>query len=205
MFDLQDLRVFELKNSWLTHFSYEALHNLPNLETLNLTGNFISSLKSNGWKYLPKLETIDLRDNVIQQITSWLDYFGSLKFLRTLHLDKNRLRRFDTKLLILLPDLKELTLTNNDIEVLERDTYQDRVSNIEELDLSFNKLKRIEANIFHRTPVLKVLRLNGNPLDSSFQLQTVLNVTKVKVLELDQCELQDFTLPNQLVSVNTFI
>ncbi|CAD5206432.1 unnamed protein product [Bursaphelenchus okinawaensis] len=65
-------------------------------------------------------------------------------------------------------------------------------TSLEELNLSFNKLKKFEANYFTQG-VLTVLNLDGNAIGDSLDVSAF---TKLKFLSLNSCELSTLTMAN---------
>lgn len=86
---------------------------------IDLRSNKIPTIENLG-ATLDQFDTIDLSDNDISRV----DGFPTLKRLKTLFLNNNRISKFAPNLHEFLPNLEELILTNNNIqEFADIETY----------------------------------------------------------------------------------
>ncbi|KAM4652714.1 extracellular matrix protein 2 isoform 2-T4 [Discoglossus pictus] len=132
----------------------------PDLKSLDLLGNFITSIPHDAFNGLPNLEMINFSKNKI--LSSGIDpqAFKSLKNLKRLYLDGNVLVKVPPE----LPStLEELKLNENKIDSLEKDSLQD-LTNLVTLELEGNQLS--EANVsplaFKPLQRLSYMRLGRN-------------------------------------------
>uniref|UniRef100_A0A3P9NZ81 Extracellular matrix protein 2 n=1 Tax=Poecilia reticulata TaxID=8081 RepID=A0A3P9NZ81_POERE len=110
--------------------------NIPELKSLSLEGNNISSIPAGAFNGIPNLEWINLKKNKLTSAGIDPKAFMGLKMLRRLYLDEN--------LLDVVPS--------------------DLPSTLQELKINENKLRGIDENSFQDLSSLVILELEGNLL-----------------------------------------
>ncbi|XP_051483235.1 extracellular matrix protein 2 [Apus apus] len=132
----------------------------PDLTSLDLTGNSITTISDEAFNGIPNLEWIDLSKNNITSPGIGPQAFKSLKKLKRLYLDGNMLVHIPTA----LPStLEEIKINDNHLHAIDEDGLQD-LKNLVTLELEGNKLS--EANVsplaFYPLKSLSYLRLGRN-------------------------------------------
>ncbi|NXC05194.1 ECM2 protein, partial [Orthonyx spaldingii] len=132
----------------------------PDLMSLDLTGNSITTISDEAFNGIPNLEWIDLSKNNITSPGIGPRAFKILKKLKRLYLDGNMLVHIPSE----LPStLEEIKINDNQLHAIEEDGLKD-LKNLVTLELEGNKLS--EANVsplaFHPLKSLSYLRLGRN-------------------------------------------
>ncbi|NXO89774.1 ECM2 protein, partial [Certhia brachydactyla] len=132
----------------------------PDLTSLDLTGNSITTISDEAFNGIPNLEWIDLSKNNITSPGIGPKAFKILKKLKRLYLDGN--------MLVLIPSelpstLEEIKINDNQLHAIDEDSLKD-LKNLVTLELEGNKLS--EANVsplaFYPLKSLSYLRLGRN-------------------------------------------
>ncbi|NXY36022.1 ECM2 protein, partial [Pomatorhinus ruficollis] len=132
----------------------------PDLTSLDLTGNSITTISDEAFNGIPNLEWIDLSKNNITSPGIGPKAFKILKKLKRLYLDGN--------MLVLIPSelpstLEEIKINDNQLHAIDEDGLKD-LKNLVTLELEGNKLS--EANVsplaFYPLKRLSYLRLGRN-------------------------------------------
>ncbi|KFV88067.1 Extracellular matrix protein 2 [Struthio camelus australis] len=132
----------------------------PDLTSLDLTGNIITTISDEAFNGIPNLEWIDLSKNNITSPGIGPQAFKILKKLKRLYLDGNMLVHIPSE----LPStLEEIKINDNHLHAIDEDTLQD-LKNLVTLELEGNQLS--EANVsplaFYPLKSLSYLRLGRN-------------------------------------------
>ncbi|NWX49175.1 ECM2 protein, partial [Steatornis caripensis] len=132
----------------------------PDLTSLDLTGNSITTISDEAFNGMPNLEWIDLSKNNITSPGIGPQAFRILKKLKRLYLDGNMLIHIPSE----LPStLEEIKINDNHLHAIDEDSLQD-LKNLVTLELEGNKLS--EANVsplaFYPLKSLSYLRLGRN-------------------------------------------
>lgn len=163
--------------------------NSSNIQSVNLAKNRLTLVPEALFQGLEKLKSIDLSENLLEQIGK--DAFASLKSLETLYLQKNRLSELSRQLFDNLYELRTLRLDYNQIHTLPGFIHQkslkslnashnsisfkanllgvtplNQCTELEELDLSFNRIADFEEDFMVILVKLRVLDLSFNNLTS---------------------------------------
>ncbi|XP_061687450.1 extracellular matrix protein 2 [Syngnathoides biaculeatus] len=133
---------------------------MPQLKSLSLEGNNISSIPAEAFNGIPNLEWINLKKNKLTSAGIDQRAFQSLKALQRLYLDGNLLEVAPANL---PPSLQELKINENRLHRIRGNTFQG-LSNLVILELEANLLS--EANVdpeaFTSLSHLSYLRLGRN-------------------------------------------
>ncbi|NWV56753.1 ECM2 protein, partial [Daphoenositta chrysoptera] len=132
----------------------------PDLTSLDLTGNSITTISDEAFNGIPNLEWIDLSKNNITSPGIGPRAFRILKKLKRLYLDGNMLVHIPSE----LPStLEEIKINDNQLHAIDEDGLKD-LKNLITLELEGNKLS--EANVsplaFYPLKSLSYLRLGRN-------------------------------------------
>uniref|UniRef100_A0A8D0A517 Extracellular matrix protein 2 n=1 Tax=Sander lucioperca TaxID=283035 RepID=A0A8D0A517_SANLU len=142
------------ENAKLIYFPPLAI---PELRSLSLEGNNISSIPAEAFNGIPNLEWIDLKKNKIT--SAGIDAKG-LKMLRRLYLDGNLLEDVPANL---PPTLQELKISENRLRGINKHSFQD-LSSLVILELEGNLLSEgnVDPLAFAPLKQLSYLRLGRN-------------------------------------------
>ncbi|XP_043266804.1 toll-like receptor Tollo [Venturia canescens] len=142
------------------HFNAEA-RCVSSLRELDLSNNSIESLPSAAFAGLTRLQTLDLRSNAIAFMADRA--FEGLSSLAVLRLSDNRLTSLPPELFNDARDIQEVHLRNNTLNVLPPGLFNE-LKQLLVLDLSMNELTAewVNAATFTGLMRLVVLDLSGN-------------------------------------------
>lgn len=203
---LQELQYLDLSFNQITYLTETGLASLKNLRELNLKNNQITDISEISLSTLNHLQSIDLSNNQISSIPSQL--FRSSGELKSLQLQNNSISVLSPGLFTGLSKLSLLNLSHNEIsnDHISSDTFLD-LTRVVVMDLSFNRLRRINSTMFQSQYKVQVLYLNDNQIEqmedntfsSFYNLHTlVLSNNRIK-------SLNDFTLNGLFVLTKLFI
>ncbi|TYH82246.1 hypothetical protein ES332_D02G046200v1 [Gossypium tomentosum] len=170
---LSNLEILDLSYNYLNDSTLLSLSELSSLRYLDLSFNrFERSSHPNGFQWLSrltKLETLNSRGNSLKN--SILLQMRNLSSLKTLSLSGNQL---GGKLLHI------------------QDGTQMRLTNLEELDLSFNHFQNNTISFLQGLSSLKSLTLFANHLQGSLDIEGLNNLTNLKKLDLSENKIESF-------------
>ncbi|KAM7021974.1 leucine-rich repeat-containing protein 66 [Passerculus sandwichensis] len=143
------LKHLNLSNNLISELTLTTCTNLPNLETLNLSGNAIHTLTlempapAHGPKnysmvdrLLPALKVLSLERNNLNTVPRGL---GLLQSLQTVHMSSNAIEQIDPKDFQNCSQLKDIDLRNNKITKIHPDAFRD-LNKLQVVDLRENAL-----------------------------------------------------------------
>ncbi|KAM9409172.1 extracellular matrix protein 2 isoform 3-T3 [Pholidichthys leucotaenia] len=154
--DISDV-IVTCENAKLTHFPPLAI---PELKSLSLEGNNISSIPAEAFNGIPNLEWINLKKNKLNSAGIDTKAFKVLKNLRRLYLDGNLLETVPSDL---PPTLQELKINENRLRGIDENSLQD-LSSLMILELEGNLLSEGNMDPLAFAPLtqLSYLRLGRN-------------------------------------------
>ncbi|RWS04160.1 leucine-rich repeats and immunoglobulin-like domains protein 3 [Dinothrombium tinctorium] len=152
------LEELQLNNNFLD--SFPNVNNLPNLRSLVLHHNNISTLVNSSVSVYTNLEVLDLSYNRITNIP--YTFLNSTK-LKTVLLSNNRLSIIENGSFDRLSELINLKLAKNRLTSFPKDLFR-QMCNLRYLDLSRNKLRQIEGLTFMGLEKLESLKIKRNEL-----------------------------------------
>jgi hypothetical protein len=180
---LRDNSISELSESFLMR------NKLENLNTLDLSNNFISTIELNTFKHSTQLEILNLSNNKINFLSNAV--FNGLKSLKSLILKSNHV----------------LNLVPNQFFTLQ---------SLQFLDLSLNRISNLDATNFNNLIKLKTIHLEFNPFEriSSDSFKFISNVKLVDLTSkfnkdwfyfdnMDICLLKNFQCKNTKILLST--
>ncbi|XP_070492353.1 uncharacterized protein [Chironomus tepperi] len=153
------LKKIDLSYNRLDRIEEQAFINLSNLMELNLEENFLTIYQQPSYSWnLPRLEVLDLSDNYIITLSDNLIQRTSLKDLK---LSDNRIIFIPRYFFQNLRTLIRLELDRNRLQFLY-DCPFSYLINLEYLYLQYNLINHVHCSLFINMINLKELRLEGN-------------------------------------------
>ncbi|CAB4061543.1 PXDN [Lepeophtheirus salmonis] len=128
---------------------------------LDIKYNFIKFLPSDHFRHLKRLKTLQLNNNKIRGIKKYA--FRGLHNLRHLYLYKNRIRYLDRNVFQGLSKLERVYLHYNHIKSVPNGIFHN-LPQLEKVFLGYNKIASLSEDVFDKGHVIRVLRLDHNPL-----------------------------------------
>lgn len=205
------------------------------LNILDVSSNNIVSLPDNGLSSLRTLEVLYIQDNAVAEIADRA--FVGLTALKVLNMSSNKLVAVPPELFQSSREIKQILLSNNSLGVLgpgllegldqlqvldlsrnklsnewvNRDTFAGLVR-LELLNLSFNKLTRLDPKIFQDLNNLKVINLENNHIEIistgafvDLKSLLVLNLSQNKLKNIDEFHFSNLYVLSQLYLDNNNI
>ncbi|KAM6428128.1 leucine-rich repeat and fibronectin type III domain-containing protein 1-like isoform 1-T1 [Liasis olivaceus] len=130
---------------------------------LRLTDNFITVIRRKDFSNMTNLVHLTLSRNTISQILPYA--FADLRALRALHMNSNRLAVLRNEHFRGLGNLRHLILGNNQISLIEPSCFDEFLSTVEDLDLSYNNLEALPWEAIGQMVSLNTLTLDHNLID----------------------------------------
>uniref|UniRef100_A0A3Q0T866 Leucine rich repeat and fibronectin type III domain containing 4b n=1 Tax=Amphilophus citrinellus TaxID=61819 RepID=A0A3Q0T866_AMPCI len=130
---------------------------------LRLADNFITEVGGNDFVNMTGLVDLTLSRNTIHLIRPMA--FADLESLRSLHLDGNRLTTLGPRDLAGLVNLQHLIVNNNQLTKVSVQAFDDFLLTLEDLDLSYNNLRRVPWESIQNMASLHTLNLDHNLID----------------------------------------
>uniref|UniRef100_A0A3B4H5I8 Leucine-rich repeat and fibronectin type-III domain-containing protein 4-like n=1 Tax=Pundamilia nyererei TaxID=303518 RepID=A0A3B4H5I8_9CICH len=130
---------------------------------LRLADNFITEVGGNDFVNMTGLVDLTLSRNTIHLIRPMA--FADLESLRSLHLDGNRLTILGPRDLAGLVNLQHLIVNNNQLIKVSVQAFDDFLLTLEDLDLSYNNLRRVPWESIQNMASLHTLNLDHNLID----------------------------------------
>ena len=245
-YPLQQLVEIQLQDNIISRLDINMLDRLGQLKYIDLSGNIISSVESDTFVQQSKLTTLILSRNKITRFE-----YSSMKGLVSLnHLDvsQNILSTFPSSEFESMENLNHFNISNNklnavpDLKYLQNlvvvDVHSNNVTaltsttfdvqSLTQINLSYNKIRRIPRNVFNEPQSLKVLDMSNNIIESIEQnafwgcgrLEVLnlnsnhikeisahfIDISSLKILELQGNELSgsvyDGLFPNSISNLN---
>lgn len=170
------LKFLSLTHNEINRIEEDAFDNSCDLMTLNLANNQIELIKPDTFRSLRNLKELDLTGNRLTMVPN-LRANGQLL---SVSLGYNRIEFITTGTFRDLRLLKKIVLANNRICRIDTDSFIE-LPRLEELDLSFNNLERLNRFWWRQQGSLKNLDVRGNHftsfgdlcLDSAYHLSVV--------------------------------
>lgn len=165
---LVNLRVLMLDDNQLSVVPTIPLEPLNNLAELFLGLNSFTTVPAGAFKMLGHLATLDLKGAALVNVS--LETFRGLEnSLRRLDLSDNRLQRIPTVHMSELNRLEELTLGQNDFEVIPEGAFVG-LKNLRQLDISGSlHLRKVQAGAFATNTNLESITIASNTMLSEVQ------------------------------------
>ncbi|XP_046424090.1 toll-like receptor Tollo [Neodiprion pinetum] len=159
------LRELDLSNNSIESLPAAAFSGLSRLHSLDLRSNTITFLADRALEGLSSLEVLKLSDNRLASLPPEL--FTDTRNIHEIHLRNNTLSVLPPGLFGELTQLQVLDLSRNELssEWINAVTF-DGLVRLVVMDLSHNRIARLEPAVFRDLYSLQILRLQGNLLDN---------------------------------------
>ncbi|EDW53445.1 GM12844 [Drosophila sechellia] len=158
---------------------------LPELRSLDLSGNTLTELPSTIFEELENLQSLNLSGNHLTPLTGAL--FKPLDRLQVIDLSRCNIRQISGDLLAGLQDLKHIYLNDNQLQELQDGSFVN-LWNISSIDLSHNRIGSIRSGAFVNVMKLQKLDLHGNQL-SAFKGEYFNTGTGIEELDISDNQL----------------
>uniref|UniRef100_A0A2L2YLK1 Insulin-like growth factor-binding protein complex acid labile subunit n=1 Tax=Parasteatoda tepidariorum TaxID=114398 RepID=A0A2L2YLK1_PARTP len=189
-----------------------AINKLSKLQYLNLANNQITVLPANAFSGLPGVKELRLDGNKINKIFPGA-FNNILRSLDKLHLQHNKIQKFERNVFKQMVKLKYLDISYNDFSKFAKTDFTDltflwflNVSNnhlnefprsaltrnaqLRVLNASNNNLKEIDAYLLRGLRLLRDLYLAGNKIKTIAQ-RALITPTRLRTLDLARNSMQD--------------
>ncbi|XP_024250219.1 leucine-rich repeat and fibronectin type-III domain-containing protein 4 [Oncorhynchus tshawytscha] len=130
---------------------------------LRLADNFILEVGRVDFANMSGLVELTLSRNTIHTLRPLS--FADLESLRSLHLDTNRLTIVGPRDLSGLTNLQHLIINNNQLTDVSAEAFDDFLQTLEDLDLSYNNLRKVPWEAIQNMASLHTLNLDHNLID----------------------------------------
>ncbi|XP_010885686.2 lumican [Esox lucius] len=189
----KSLDELKMTNNQLSKFHKASLSGMKNLTSVHLQHNKLTSESLNGvFKGLNSVLFIEVTNNKLKKLPS-----GMPSSLETFYADHNDISSISAGDLKELPKLAYLRLAYNKLTDAGISAGVFNVTNLVELDLSYNKLKSIpEINEQLEHLYLQVNQINKFDLGSICKFSGPLNYSRLKHLRLDGNNITHADLPS---------
>lgn len=214
---------FDVSFNRISEVRYESLWDLSRLKSANFSYNKIGIVELNSFEHAPRLERLDLKGNSIKlsnflqkgsrqlefldlsgnQITDIYENSFKLPKLKVLNLSDNKIVRINKNGFNGLIKLRELHLSKNDLNELNKLTLSQSMTSLRILDLSKNnftttniiapyltdlnmennEISEVVTNAFRGSPILENLNLSGNKI-KTFQKNALEDLFELKFVNL---------------------
>lgn len=151
------LKYLSVTHNEIVRIEEDSFGNSRDLLTLDLANNKIETIKRATFQNLKNLKELDLTGNCLTKIPD----LNVNKQLLTISLGYNKIETIRTGSFRELEFLKKIILSNNRICKIETDSFIDLI-NLEELDLSHNRLHHLDRFWMRQQGSLKSLDVRGN-------------------------------------------
>jgi hypothetical protein len=150
----------DLSGNWITSVPADLLKGFSNLEKVNFRCNQLVTIPAELFKGLKNLKFIYFDGNKLAMLPEGVFQEPSIE---SINLSANQLVTLPTKLFQGLNMLKELNLGHNNLSGLPAEIFKGLVM-LKELNLGYNHLSGLSAEIFKGLTSLQGLKINENPL-----------------------------------------
>ena len=158
---LANLETLDLSYNYLTALPEGVFRGLTDLQDLDLSSNVLTTLPEGLFQGLTNLLRLDL--SIIRLTALPVDVFSGLSNLQVLYLGGNRLTALPADVFSSLSELQQLTLSGNALTTLPDGMFSN-LSNLQALGLSSNSLTVLPADAFRGLSNLQGLGLSSNSL-----------------------------------------
>ena len=199
-FGLKRLEFLDLGGNQLGDLDADVFKDIRRLKTLQLRDTGLTYINRYLLYILPELENLDLGENQLKYLEKGI--FSETKRLKNLNLDSNFLTVLTSGMFQGL-NLHALELQNNRIIKLGPDTFHN--TTVKTLNLGYNRLEDLEANIFVPLKNLSELVLSGNRIEVKILWQEVVGPRsglELRRLHLADCNLgKDYFLSEDFFTI----
>ncbi|XP_076238506.1 leucine rich repeat protein connectin [Calliopsis andreniformis] len=158
---LKNLQKFTMQYAMIRELAEYAFSNLSTITEINLSRNFLVTLRMHAFENMKNLSLIDLDENRISEINR--DTFVNLPSMKILKLNHNNISTLHDRAFKYLTSLEELELYENQIKVITGDSFHG-LRNLVRLDLRNNLIDMVGEKTFIEMPSLRELDLGQNEI-----------------------------------------
>ena len=178
--NLKSLEILDLSGNRIREFDSELYSKAEHLTRIDLSNNQITNLSNENEDSgsLVNLEYISFRKNTLEKIS--VDFFKLLKNLKSMDLSNNRIHVIEPNTFVALSYISSINFQFNNISILNRGALRLNTKNNVSLNLSQNKITKIEDGAFSEGK-FSLIDLSYNKLDS-FSISLI---QKVKIYDLN--------------------
>ncbi|XP_071234307.1 leucine-rich repeat and fibronectin type-III domain-containing protein 4-like [Salvelinus alpinus] len=130
---------------------------------LRLADNYLTEVGGSDFANMTGLVDLTLSRNTIHSIRPMA--FSDLESLRSLHLDGNRLTTLGPRDLVGMVNLQHLIVNGNQLTRVSAEAFDDFLLTLEDLDISYNNLRRVPWESIQNMASLHTLNLDHNLID----------------------------------------
>ncbi|KAI9587199.1 toll-like receptor Tollo [Glossina fuscipes] len=158
------LTSIDLSHNKIANLPSAIFSGLSRLANLNLARNGMNFIADRAFEGLVSLQVVDLSENRLTSLPPEL--FSEAKFVKNVYLKNNSINVLAPGLFSELADLLVLDLSANELnsQWVNSATFVG-LKRLMSLDLSSNKISKLEANIFRALISLQILKLEENYID----------------------------------------
>ena len=192
---LKTLKNLEMSSNNLTFIDDETFKGLSSLTKMDLSNNNLTNITNNSFSHSIRLRSLFLENNFIAEINPEL--FRTNFFLSYLSFRHNSIRYIRNGDFLYLSSLSSLDLSNNNISEIQDGSL--KLSFLNDLDLSYNKLTTISSSVLSGLGSLISLYINDNNITRIFP-NAFDNLKDIQILGLNNNLIQsvDFRFPRSL-------
>lgn len=183
----------KLSSNHLTSLPPRVFSPLKQLDQLLLDGNRLESIAPKIFEGLSNLEEIDLSRNNLRSLAAGV--FTGLPRLLFLNLGRNYIKELPNMIFQPLTNLKTLLIYNNEVEMLDGGMFEG-LHNLTQLKLHQNLIASLPPQVFWSLRNMKTLTLSAN------QLQTIPEKTFYHMPKMEKLTIYNnplLSLPDQLM------
>ena len=186
VFSNSSVHTLDMANNQINHLPASLLRGVP-LRALLLANNTLSALPEDALHGQKQLETLDLSGNLVSSASLSPGLARDLFSLMELDLSGNLLTASPPSFLAALPNLQVLRLRDNRITAL---TLAPSLFQLRELDLAANRLVKIGSDNLAGLESLTHLSLAGNQIQT-IHSATFRNASQILVLDISDNQLME--------------
>lgn len=198
------LEELDLSHNSIWQLDPNVFEHLPNLKTLSLSNNHLTSLDatfSHALRVLINLEHLDLSETGIYDIPE--EVFDDKAHLRELLIHGNDFKELPLSIHKVGDSLKSLYIGTNPIEELNATTFEGLVHLVHLNISNLWVLESIADDTFEKLQSLEVLFARGNSKLSSFNITQLQHLSKLREVDLSHCNLASLEYANFLEDPQT--
>lgn len=147
----------DISNNMLTTIQNASFNHMYQLKELNISHCAISELQFNAFVHTGYIEMLDLSYNKLE---SFFVNTTELSGIYVLYLNNNFIKSISASSLYDLPRLNKITLSHNNIEKMDKESFNS-LHDLRHLDLSYNEKLLFMAAMLEKNKHLNTLILSG--------------------------------------------
>lgn len=163
LLNLKQLESLEISKNFITKIPIFAFRGFDKLRTLKLNDNKIKDISEGSFIGLDNLSELQLNKNSIKSLEPGV--FDKLKSIKSIHIKQNKVPSLKNGVFTPLKHLRELFLTENNINEIEDQAFMDM--QMEFLALDSNKITFISQSTFQGFKINGKINFLKNPFDCS--------------------------------------